>query len=94
MSKNEKEETASDKKNSWLDDYYNRNKLWLQGYYPPDIDKRGRFARWSAAWSLVPSEDGSWVWFNGGYYTEEEAREVLRKKELLKSDENENEELE
>ena len=68
-----------------------KNKLWLSGYYPPDIDVRGGFARWSEAWSTGPSADDDWVWVNCGYYTEDEAREVLRKKELLKSDGNENE---
>ena len=64
-------------------------KTWLEGYYPPDIDVRGGFARWSEAWSMGPSADDDWVWVNSGYYTEDEAREVLRKKELLKSNENE-----
>ena len=65
------------------------NREWLDGYYPPDIEVCGGFAKWSNAWSMGPSAEEDWVWFNGGYYTEEEAREVLRKKELLKSNENE-----
>lgn len=64
-------------------------KLWLSGYYPPNMDARHGFGRWSEAWSMGPSAGDDWVWINPGYYTEDEAREVLLKKELLKSNENE-----
>ena len=74
---------------SYLLGVYCASREWLGGYHPPDIDARGGFAKWSNAWSMGPSADDDWVWFNGGYYTEEEAREVLRKKELRKSDEQE-----
>lgn len=53
------------------------NNQWLEGYYPPEMDS---FLGWCALWSMGPHADDNWVWFNGDYYTEEQARKVLAEK--------------
>lgn len=59
---------------------------WLDGYYPPVMDEG--FEEWQKLWSMGPHADQDWVWFKGGYYTEEQAREILRTKPLgTKADE-------
>jgi hypothetical protein len=51
--------------------------VWLEGFYPPVMED---FARWQGEWSMGPHAEPDWVWFKGDYYTEAQAREVLREK--------------
>lgn len=50
---------------------------YLMGYYPPDMDKAGGFDAWERQWSTGTHADEDWVFFEGGDYTEAEARAVL-----------------
>lgn len=47
---------------------------WLDGYYPPVMEE---WQSWQDLWSMGPHAEVGWVWFNGDYYTEEEARTRL-----------------
>lgn len=59
------------------EDAKNYEQAWLEGYYPPDIDKAGGWDRWRGEWSMGPHADADWIWFPGDYYTEASARKRL-----------------
>jgi len=50
---------------------------WLDGYYAPVMNN---WREWQERWSMGPCAGNDWVWFKGDYYTEEQARNILKQK--------------
>ena len=49
---------------------------WLSGYYPQTIECC--IERWSKLWSMGPSAEVGWIWFDGNY-TEKQIKRRLKR---------------
>jgi len=43
-----------------------KDKVWLDGFYSPNLDDYSCFNEWLEQWSYTEEH---WIWFEPGYYT-------------------------
>lgn len=52
-------------------------RVWIEGYYPPDMDAEGGWEVWQHTWTMGPTAQPNWIWIRGDWMLEEQAREAL-----------------
>jgi hypothetical protein len=53
-------------------------RYFLHGYYPPTIEECGTIEKWEDRFSMGPSAEVGWVWFEQDYYRESEITDILK----------------